>query len=68
MHSLVMLMKMHSYTSLNGDLSIKLRRLGHVKKSISEWVSAQQEMDQGKVGGWGTKREIIWLKEDYHRL
>lgn len=50
-----MMMKMHSYTSLNGDLSIKLRRLDDLKKNILNWVSAYQEMDQGKVA----QRDII---------
>lgn len=34
MHTIVMMMKMHSYTALNGDLSVKLRRLKHLKAQL----------------------------------
>ncbi|CAO3586408.1 unnamed protein product [Absidia cylindrospora] len=46
MHSIVMMMKTHSYTALNGDLSIKLRRLNHLKKEVPKWVSAHQDMTE----------------------
>lgn len=54
MHSIVMMMKTHSYTALNGDLSVKLRRLEHLKKYVPNWISEHQvDLDQGKQMGKG---------------
>ncbi|ORX43462.1 hypothetical protein DM01DRAFT_1411590 [Hesseltinella vesiculosa] len=39
MHSIVMMMKMHSYTTLNGDLSTKQQQLIKLKKSLAEYVA-----------------------------
>jgi sterol O-acyltransferase len=38
MHTIVMMMKTHSYTVLNGDLSVKLRRLEQLKEYIPKWT------------------------------
>ncbi|KAI8981642.1 MBOAT, membrane-bound O-acyltransferase family-domain-containing protein, partial [Mycotypha africana] len=40
MHTIVMMMKMHSYTVLNGDLSVKYRRLKHLKRELPKLVAA----------------------------
>ncbi|KAI8059931.1 MBOAT, membrane-bound O-acyltransferase family-domain-containing protein [Gilbertella persicaria] len=40
MHTIVMTMKMHSYTALNGDLSVKLRRLQHLKKQLPQQIAS----------------------------
>ncbi|OAD68611.1 hypothetical protein PHYBLDRAFT_97722, partial [Phycomyces blakesleeanus NRRL 1555(-)] len=42
MHTVVMMMKMHSYTSLNGDLSVKYRRLKQLKAQLPEWIASHQ--------------------------
>lgn len=34
-----MMMKMHSYTSLNGNLSLKLRRRKYLKDYIPKWIA-----------------------------
>jgi sterol O-acyltransferase len=39
MHTIVMMMKMHSYTALNGDLSVKLRRLKKLKSKLPTLIA-----------------------------
>jgi sterol O-acyltransferase len=39
LHTLVMMMKMHSYTSLNGSLSIKLQRRKYLKEYLPKWIA-----------------------------
>ena len=43
MHTIVMMMKMHSYTTLNGDLSVKLKRLNQLKEIVPNWIAARKE-------------------------
>ncbi|CAO3587823.1 unnamed protein product [Absidia cylindrospora] len=65
MHSIVMMMKMHSYTALNGHLSIKLRRLNHLKKHVPEWLSKRGELtDDDKIELDGMEEEIKFLEEE----
>ncbi|KAI7870549.1 MBOAT-domain-containing protein [Spinellus fusiger] len=45
MHTVVMMMKMHSYTSLNGDLSIKHRRLQHLTALLPTYKSDNNDTD-----------------------
>jgi sterol O-acyltransferase len=40
-----MMMKMHSYTSLNGDLTLKLQRLKYLKKHIPKWIAEHHNGD-----------------------
>ncbi|CEG76762.1 Putative O-acyltransferase [Rhizopus microsporus] len=42
MHTIVMMMKMHSYTTLNGDLSVKLKRLNQLKEIVPNWIAARK--------------------------
>jgi sterol O-acyltransferase len=42
MHTIVMMMKMHSYTALNGDLSVKLRRLKQLKAELPQLIKDNQ--------------------------
>ncbi|KAI9488524.1 MBOAT, membrane-bound O-acyltransferase family-domain-containing protein [Zychaea mexicana] len=39
LHTIVMMMKMHSYTSLNGELSIRYRRLKYLKEHVPKWIT-----------------------------
>ncbi|KAG0744882.1 hypothetical protein G6F57_006050 [Rhizopus arrhizus] len=43
MHTIVMMMKMHSYTALNGDLSLKLKRLNQLKEYFPKWIADHQK-------------------------
>ncbi|CAO3674747.1 unnamed protein product [Rhizopus stolonifer] len=43
MHTIVMMMKMHSYTTLNGDLSLKFKRLGYLKSYLPKWIAERKE-------------------------
>ncbi|KAI8336645.1 MBOAT, membrane-bound O-acyltransferase family-domain-containing protein [Chlamydoabsidia padenii] len=63
MHSLVMMMKMHSYTALNGDLSIKLRRLDHLKKYIPTWISSHQDPED-EITRHQMEEEMSFLEEE----
>ncbi|KAI8388190.1 MBOAT, membrane-bound O-acyltransferase family-domain-containing protein [Radiomyces spectabilis] len=42
LHTIVMMMKMHSYTALNGDLSMKSRRLRQLKAYLPKLISESQ--------------------------
>lgn len=42
MHTIVMMMKMHSYTALNGDLSVKYKRLRQLKKKLPILISGNK--------------------------
>lgn len=46
MHTIVMMMKMHSYTALNGDLSVKLKRLRQLKQKLPQLISANKEKEK----------------------
>ncbi|RUS33399.1 hypothetical protein BC938DRAFT_471890 [Jimgerdemannia flammicorona] len=39
LHTIVMMMKMHSYTSLCGDLSAKYHRLTALKQQLPRWIA-----------------------------
>ncbi|KAJ2963808.1 hypothetical protein NQZ79_g1274 [Umbelopsis isabellina] len=39
LHTIVMMMKMHSYTALNGELSLKRRRLKYLKQYLPKWIA-----------------------------
>lgn len=39
-------MKMHSYTSLNGELTLKLKRLKYLKKHIPKWIAEHHNGDE----------------------
>ncbi|KAI9254079.1 MBOAT, membrane-bound O-acyltransferase family-domain-containing protein [Sporodiniella umbellata] len=43
MHTIVMMMKMHSYTTLNGDLSLKLKRLNHLKSTVPQKIAKGED-------------------------
>ncbi|KAI8377202.1 MBOAT, membrane-bound O-acyltransferase family-domain-containing protein [Choanephora cucurbitarum] len=43
MHTIVMTMKMHSYTTLNGNLSVKQRHLQQLKKHLPNLISSGAE-------------------------
>lgn len=43
LHAIVMMMKMHSYTALNGDLATRYRRLKQLKKEIPEWIAERSK-------------------------
>ncbi|KAI8089810.1 membrane bound O-acyl transferase [Halteromyces radiatus] len=65
MHSIVMMMKMHSYTALNGDLSIKLRRLTYLKQYIPKWLSTHQDLsEENKTKLEEMEEEINFLEEE----
>jgi sterol O-acyltransferase len=61
MHTIVMMMKMHSYTALNGDLSVKLKRLQHLKSELPHLIKenklSKDELDH-------TEAEIRFLEEE----
>ncbi|KAI7899286.1 MBOAT, membrane-bound O-acyltransferase family-domain-containing protein [Cokeromyces recurvatus] len=42
LHTIVMMMKMHSYIELNGDLATKYRRLISLKEKIPKWVKDRE--------------------------
>ncbi|ORY96610.1 MBOAT, membrane-bound O-acyltransferase family-domain-containing protein [Syncephalastrum racemosum] len=46
LHAIVMMMKMHSYTALNGDLATRYRRLKQLKKEIPEWIAERTKDDR----------------------
>ncbi|KAI7851655.1 MBOAT, membrane-bound O-acyltransferase family-domain-containing protein [Circinella umbellata] len=46
LHTIVMMMKMHSYTSLNGELSIKYRRLKYLKEHVPKWIAEHKEENE----------------------
>ncbi|KAI7875901.1 hypothetical protein K492DRAFT_135997 [Lichtheimia hyalospora FSU 10163] len=43
LHTIVMMMKMHSYTAFNGELSIKYRRLKSLKEYIPKWIAEHKD-------------------------
>jgi sterol O-acyltransferase len=48
MHTIVMMMKMHSYTALNGDLSVKFRRLRQLKERLPKLISENKGQSEEK--------------------
>ncbi|CAO3649248.1 unnamed protein product [Cunninghamella echinulata] len=65
MHSIVMMMKMHSYTALNGDLSIKYRRLNELKKQLPILISENKSLStEIKIKVEDMEEEIKFLQEE----
>ncbi|KAI8075270.1 MBOAT, membrane-bound O-acyltransferase family-domain-containing protein [Gongronella butleri] len=65
MHSIVMMMKMHSYTTLNGDLSIKLKRLTRLKKKLAAWVAIHKTPSpETMTTADDMEQEIQYLEEE----
>ncbi|KAI9319680.1 MBOAT, membrane-bound O-acyltransferase family-domain-containing protein [Dichotomocladium elegans] len=63
LHTIVMMMKMHSYTALNGDLSIKYRRLKYLKEYIPKGISEKKfEADPKQLEA--LEVEVTFLEEE----
>ncbi|CAO3657673.1 unnamed protein product [Mucor hiemalis] len=60
MHTIVMVMKMHSYTVLNGDLSVKLRRLKQLKIELPQLIAS----DENNANIEHIEAEIKFLEEE----
>ncbi|KAI9475774.1 MAG: MBOAT, membrane-bound O-acyltransferase family-domain-containing protein [Benjaminiella poitrasii] len=63
MHTIVMMMKMHSYTALNGDLSVKLRRLRQLKTELPKLIAANKDKADNK-SIQHVEAEISFLEEE----
>lgn len=61
MHTIVMMMKMHSYTALNGDLSVKLKRLQHLKAELPKLIK-DNKLDDNEIEH--TEAEIKFLEDE----
>ncbi|KAG0192973.1 hypothetical protein DFQ28_007005 [Apophysomyces sp. BC1034] len=65
MHTVVMMMKMHSYTSLNGDLSVKYRRLKHLKANLPKRIGeTNTDMNQDQIEIQHMEAEMAFLEEE----
>ncbi|KAI8147796.1 MBOAT, membrane-bound O-acyltransferase family-domain-containing protein [Fennellomyces sp. T-0311] len=64
LHTIVMMMKMHSYTSLNGDLSIRYRRLKHLKEQVPKWIAEHKDDDKGSQELKSMEDEMVLLQEE----
>ncbi|KAI7893996.1 MBOAT, membrane-bound O-acyltransferase family-domain-containing protein [Mucor mucedo] len=62
MHTIVMMMKMHSYTALNGDLSLKMKRLRQLKEQLPKLISVKNPENDGEIRHM--EEEIIFLQEE----
>lgn len=59
MHTIVMMMKMHSYTALNGDLSVKLKRLQYLKAELPKLIKNKEQVDEDHI-----EAEIKFLEDE----
>ena len=63
MHTTVMMMKTHSYTALNGDLSVKLRRLrqlnAELPKSIASGSTDTEKIEHMELDITFLERELV---------
>lgn len=64
MHTIVMMMKMHSYTALNGDLSVKLRRLRQLKAKLPAMIAANKEQHNKDTEIEHVEAEMAFLEEE----
>ncbi|CAO0799819.1 unnamed protein product [Mucor circinelloides] len=62
MHTIVMMMKTHSYTALNGDLSVKLRRLRQLKAELPKLIASGKEDGQVAEKIQHMESEIAFLE------
>lgn len=62
MHTIVMMMKMHSYTALNGDLSLKMRRLRQLKEELPKLISAKKEENDQEIQDM--EEEMAFLEKE----
>lgn len=62
MHTIVMMMKMHSYTVLNGDLSLKMKRLRQLKEQLPKLISAKNPENDGEIQHM--EEEMVFLQEE----
>lgn len=61
MHTIVMMMKMHSYTALNGDLSVKLKRAKQLKNELPKLI-AENKISKEDIDH--IEAEISFLQEE----
>jgi sterol O-acyltransferase len=64
MHTIVMMMKMHSYTALNGDLSVKLRRLQRLKAKLPTLIAANKDQLDKDAEIQHMEAEMAFLEEE----
>lgn len=62
LHTIVMMMKMHSYTAMNGDLSIKYWRLKELRKKAPAWIA--EHGDENAEEYKNMEAEIAFLEEE----
>jgi sterol O-acyltransferase len=60
MHTIVMMMKMHSYTALNGDLSVKYKRCRQLKAELPKLISKGENKEEIEH----IEAEIKFLQEE----
>lgn len=66
LHTIVMMMKMHSYTAFNGELSIKYRRLKSLKEYIPKWIAEHKDDDHADNSKelQGMESEVSFLQDE----
>lgn len=63
MHTIVMMMKMHSYTALNGDLSLKMKRFRQLKEQLPKVISSNKQNEKDEEIQH-MEEEMVFLQEE----
>ena len=64
LHTIVMMMKMHSYTSLNGLLSIRYRRLKYLKEHVPKWIAEHKDSGDEDKELKSMEEEMTMLEDE----